>query len=259
MGSSTTGPSSGTPSLTAHLNEPSQSNPDDDYVPPTGAHLGRERTTLSAEAWDRIDRAVYHEHKRSRLCAKFLPNHRLDPHLTTVQADAVLSSINGSALNLSVAAPSSIAGVSTTNPAQLNIEDTNFLKILEPSVEFVLTQAQITYENSLGSGQNEQGESSPKPKTHHIHSTAVTLAKNATRLLCQLEEQLAFQGLNVMPGNQPGSGSPLLNGYAQLRGTPNDYGLLSAGPFGYANLLPPSQVIAVPQSTPTPPSTQAGY
>jgi hypothetical protein len=229
------GTSATVPPLTSHLSSSPGPEEEDDYTPPTGAHLGRDRSSLSPEAWDRIDRAVHFEQKRSRLIAKFLPVHKVEPHVTTVQADVVLNTINGQPLNTSPASSTAVLAnplISKANPAQLNIDDTVYLKILEPSVEFVLTHAQMDQENRISEGTPAAAGSAPKTGKGNSHSTAVTLAANATRVVCQLEDQLAFWGLNAS------ALAPLLaNGYAQLRGAPSDYGLLSCGPAGDSNNL----------------------
>jgi hypothetical protein len=258
MSSSTTVPSSAVPSLTAHLNSSSSPEEEDDYTPPSGAHLGRDRSSLSPEAWERIDRAVHFEQKRSRLVAKYLPVHKVEPHVTTVQADVVLNTINGQPLSTSPASAIGVARanplISPTNPAQLNIDDTVFLKVLEPSVEHVLTHAQMDQENRISEAASAGKGTEPKPGKLRSHSTAVTLSLNATRLVCHLEDQLAFQGLNAS------TSAPLIaNGYAQLRGTSSDYGLLSCGPANDPNNFDPSQVVAVPQTAPTAPDTRAQW
>jgi hypothetical protein len=50
--------------------------------------------------WERVDRAVYLESKRTRLCAKFLPPHHVDPHVTSVPSDVVSGAIGGSPFSL---------------------------------------------------------------------------------------------------------------------------------------------------------------
>jgi hypothetical protein len=86
------------PPLTAHLTTAPHFGMG--AMPEKGIHLGRERVKWTEEVWDRIDRAVHHEFKRTSISARFLPHHRVDPHVTTVPADTILDKINGNPLNV---------------------------------------------------------------------------------------------------------------------------------------------------------------
>ncbi len=109
--------------------------------------------------WDRIDRAVHHECKRTEVASKFLPLHGpVDPNQTTVPSDTIIVSerANGERSN------------------KLQIDEAETTKLIELVVEFVLTQQQMEAEEELG--------------------TAVTLATRAANLLCQASDVVIFQG-----------------------------------------------------------------
>src|ERR1700722_3655104 len=80
--------------LTAHLTSPGHSSAP--HSPPKGVHLGREHIKWSPKVWERIDRAVHHEMSRTRVATRFLPQYRVDPHVTPVPAETVLAGLNTS-------------------------------------------------------------------------------------------------------------------------------------------------------------------
>ena len=248
MGSTTTAP----PPLTAHLTTP----PQHATVPHPGQHginLGRDKVNWTPEVWERIDRAVAHEVHRTRVAGKFLPHHRVDPHVTYVPADVVLTSIGGQPF-AGAAAIVAAAG----NPTVLNIDDTATTRIVETWVEFSLTPQQVEQENKLHAAHGEhEGEHTTHPEhaeqphaSHHKHhgfSSAVTLATRAANSLVQGEDTILFQGSNATQTSVLFTSSLINDRVAP----PYDYGLLSIGPG-----IPAVQVVAVP-SFPPPTSTYA--
>jgi len=75
-----------------------------------------------------------------------LPHHRVDPHVTTVPADQVLSSIGGAPFTGVVGLAVPVVGATTP---VLNIDDTATTRIAEIWVEFSMTPQQVEQENKL--------------------------------------------------------------------------------------------------------------
>jgi hypothetical protein len=168
--------------LTSHIGSVPDLDSDDDFAPPAGIDLGRERSGLPQEVWERVDRAVHRQSKRARLCAKFLPQHRVPPHTLSVPADIVLGSLNGSPLNLS---PLSQSPVNTPIvPAVLNTAPGPTIPIFDLSIQFALTHSQMEEEKKMAaSGDAQTNDASSSYKTYR-HSTLVNLAVRATVPLC---------------------------------------------------------------------------
>jgi uncharacterized linocin/CFP29 family protein len=259
MGSTTTAPGP----LTAHLASVIPS--DASHTPQMGIHLGRERVKWSQEVWDRIDRAVHHEFQRTCVAARFLPHHRVDPHITTVAQDQILSSINGAPFSLA-AILANPDGKTTPLP---NIDEAATTRLIEIWVEFSLTPQQVEHENTFKSIHHKpQGEHTPEhqaPEHHspvqthpthlshhkqHAYSTAVTLATRAANILSQAQDSILFQGQIAT------SGPFITSNIVSNRGVPGDFGLLAVGPTPQTN-LPSAQVVAVPSFPPVPPGTFA--
>ena len=261
MGSTTTAPA---PPLTAHLTATPRSGMA--AMPEKGIHLGRERVKWSEEVWDRIDRAVHHEFQRTSVSARFLPHHRVDPHVTTVPADTILDRINGQPLNVPAILLARAVPPAPPNPLLLNIDEAATTRLVEIWVEFSLTPQQVEQESKFkhvvlshtdqsahtgapgysdhqaGPGHNEHlsPQGHPRQHKHHPRSTAVTLATRAANVLSQAVDSVVFQG-------QIATAGPLVNsGLVGNRGNPVDFGLLCVGPAGPQN-LPAGQVVAVPQ------------
>jgi uncharacterized linocin/CFP29 family protein len=259
MASPTTAP------LTAHLASVPPSDPA--HPPQKGIHLGRERVKWSAEVWERIDRAVHHEFQRTRVAARFLPHHRVDPHITTVPQDQILSAING--------APFSLAAILGAPPPQTpplpNIDEAATTRLIEIWVEFSLTPQQVEHENAFKSEHHKPMDehapehhaseshspehhspehTHPSHHKHHAYSTAVTLATRAANILSQAQDSILFQGQIATSG--PFITSNIVNN----RGIPSDYGLLCVGPTPQTN-LPSTQVVSVPSFPPAPPAAFA--
>lgn len=256
------------PPLTAHLTASGtaqQGTPGTTYTPPSGLHLGREHLKWGPEIWERIDRAVHHEAMRTRVGARFLPHHRVDPHVTTVPADTVLASLGGTtpfsnpvAGAVAFAAGAGGAAAAPVNPPAtpplLNIDEGAFIRVVEIWTEFSLTAAQVQKESELSATAPEPHgvvSTGPDKHEHHPASTAVTLARRATNTLCLAQDTVLFQGADAFAGLQgvaavPGNtlpGSPLFQSETVLyRGIPVDTGLLSIG--GTTPLLS-SQVLPV--------------
>jgi hypothetical protein len=265
MGSTTTAPA---PPLTAHLT--STPHFAGSPMPEKGVHLGRERVKWNPEVWERIDRAVHHEFLRTSVVRRILPHHRVDPHITTVPADTILSSINGPTFSLAAilaaAPPIAVVGAASTGPLP-NIDEAATTRLIEISVDFSLTAPQVEQENKFKAmhpdhpddhshaghdehpGGHPSGEHSGEHEHHHHHhkhhaySTAVTLATRAANILTQAQDAVLFQGQIATSG--PFFTSNLVNN----RGVPGDFGLLSVGPTPQTN-LPSVQVVPVPSSGP---------
>jgi uncharacterized linocin/CFP29 family protein len=272
MDLTTTAPGTAPGPLTAHLTTAAHSggsHASKSYTPPKGIHLGRERVKWTEEVWERIDRAVNYEFQRTRVAARFLPHHRVDPHTTTVPQDQILSTING-AQPFSLAAI--LAGPTPSTPPLANIDEAASTKLVEIWVEFSLTAQQVEQENQFKSVLHEQSDGHdhsshqkhpddhdhPGHHKHHSYSTAVTLATRAANILSQAQDAILFQGQAATGGPGPlGTQTPppgpfFASEIVQNRGVPGDYGLLSVGPSAQNLNLPAAQVVAVPSFPPTP-------
>jgi len=229
----------------------------------------------SEEVWERIDHAVHREFLRTSVAEKFLPHHRVDPHITTLPADTILSSINGPPLSIGgilAAAPARVGvGAAGPPPLLLNIDEAATTRLVEIWVEFSLTPQQVEQESKFkdavhddhsdqathlaahgfleehsGSGQHEHASQHGHSghRMHHAQSTAVTLATRAANILSQAMDAILFQG-------QIATAGPLVtSGLVGNRGVPGDYGLLCVGPTPNSN-LPPNQVVAVATTAPS--------
>jgi uncharacterized linocin/CFP29 family protein len=187
---------------------------------------GRSKIPWSKDVWDRIDQAVEHEVKRTRVCARFLPKRPVPPKTTSVPTDAY-----------SASAP--------PNPV-LTVDEGATTRLCEYYVEFELTPQQVDQEEAdfkqLG------------------HSTAVTLATKAANTLAQAEDLIILQGQNATSTTAlaavgavvPIVGSTLFSqGYVlTLNNTsPSDTGLLD---FPIGKNVPPGAGDQVP-TNPVPP------
>lgn len=110
---------------------------------------GREALSWAPELWSRIDQAVFAEVDRVGIGLKILPLQGPFADATTVAADVV--------------------DVDT-----MTVPDGAVVPLVELSVEFRLSEAQVEAEADLG--------------------TAVTLASRAASLIAQAEDQLVFRG-----------------------------------------------------------------
>jgi hypothetical protein len=232
---------SGTPApLTAHLSSAMSSDDDKSYTPPTGPHLGRERVKWDADVWERIDRAVNFEYRRTRVASKFLPIHRVGPHVTTVPADTLLAYVDGPPFSYASLLASQPPGSNKT-PLP-NIDESATTRLYELWVEFSLTPAQVMHENTFAADNPAQ----PDPSAPLIrYSTGATLAARAANILAMAVDSF------VMTGQIAASGPLVKSDLIGIRGAPTDYGLLSVGPpdgptaNNLSPNLPPSQVVAV--------------
>lgn len=265
------------PPLTAHLTHPAPTAPQPGHH---GINLGRDKVNWSHEVWERIDRAVTHEVRRTRVAARFLPHYRVAPSVTYVAADVVLSSLAGPPFTGSL--PPLTPGAT---PPLLNIDDTATTRIIETWVEFSLTPQQVEQESKLAaghhmthpaahptarqatehesahgsnSGHDGHGKEHAGHHSHHHHhhgfSSAVTLATRAANTLCEAEDTVLFQGSNAINTSALFS-SQLVNDRVT---PPFDFGLLVIGPTAGQN-LPAGQVISVPQVGPSPLGPFASY
>jgi uncharacterized linocin/CFP29 family protein len=165
---------------------------------------GRSKIPWSKDVWDRIDRAVELEVKRTRVTARFLPRKPVPPKTTSVPTDSYTFNTS--------------AGL----PPILTVDEGATTRLNEYYVEFELTAQQVDQEegdfNQLG------------------HSTAVTLATKAANTLAQAEDLIVFQGQNAISGASLFTGDFVL----VLNGTtPADTGLLNFPIGGIAPGLGP--------------------
>jgi uncharacterized linocin/CFP29 family protein len=124
-------------------------------------HDGRKKLPWGPEVWDRIDKAVEMEMKRTRIGMRFLPVRRVTPKTLTVPTDAYTS----------------VAGV-------LQVDEGAATRVITLASSFQLTAQQIAQE---AANTKELG-----------HSTAVTLATRAANTLAQAEDMVIFQGQNAL-------------------------------------------------------------
>jgi uncharacterized linocin/CFP29 family protein len=110
---------------------------------------GRDALAWPPELWSGIDQAVHAEVDRTGIAGKVLPLRGPMPDATTVPADVI-------------------------DEETMTVPDDAVLPVVELSVEFALTEAQVDAEASLRTG--------------------VTLATRAANLLAQAEDLLVFQG-----------------------------------------------------------------
>jgi len=184
---------------------------------------GRGKIPWSKDVWERIDKAVELEMKRTRIGARFLPKRMVPPKTTSVPTDSYTSSIGPGGTPV------------------LSVDEGATTRINEYYVEFELTPQQVDQEEgdfkTLG------------------HSTAVTLATKAANTLAQAEDLIVFQGVNAINGAAPFVNSVVLN-----QGSLADTGLLDQAlippparggivvvraPGGAGPLSPPVTVIPV--------------
>ena len=149
---------------------------------------GRTKIPWSKDVWERIDKAVELEMKRTRIGARFLPKRNVPPKTTSVPTDSYTTT----------AGPNPVLTVDEGATTRLN----------EYYVEFELTPQQVD---------QEEGDFKQLG-----HSTAVTLATKAANTLAQAEDLIIFQGVNAINHANPFTSSLVLN-----QGSPSDTGLLN--------------------------------
>ena len=253
------------PPLTAHLtagaaHTDAKSPLSDHHVDFQTINLGREKVHWSPEVWKRIDHAVAHETHRASVGPKVLPHFRTQHHITNVEADVVVQNLQPNAPRF---IPPQVALALGAAPPLLNVQEAQQLPLIELSVTFALSQAQLRKESELRTGPEtpqHDGHHAPSlhdaqaghpgqahdARHHHHHpsSTAVMLARRATNVLCLARDTLIFQGTNALPpaGGAAG-GLPLFTSQlVSVRGAPTDAGLTG---IGGAAPLPLTQVIPV--------------
>jgi len=148
-------------------------------------------------------------------------------------------------------------------PPILNVYEGANIPLIELSVEFAMSQAQVHKENERPKGGPEHpvlhapepghpgGPSHNGHHEHHATSTAVMLARRAANVLALARDAVVFLGANAF-ANGPGGGPGMpffitgINQAVQNRGIPLDTGLTGiGGPF------PVNQAVAV-QPVPLP-------
>jgi hypothetical protein len=218
------------PTLTAHLTSgPTTPEPTSDapHINPEEIHLSRDQVPWRPDVWERIDRAVAHEVRRTRKCTRFMPQLRVAHHFTNVEQDVVLQNlIPGSAPFI----PPRQALAANATPPTLNVYEGAYLSIIELSVQWALTHAQVKKENE----QHQEAQSAPDvhpgladPSKHH--STAVLLARRVANTMCLGVDGLIWLGSNAFPAAGAG-GIPLFSSQTVLfNGVPADTGLTCIG------------------------------
>ena len=172
-------------------------------------HEGRKKLPWGPEVWERIDKAVEMEMKRTRIGTRFLPVRRVTPKTLTVPTDAYTSP----------------GGV-------FQVDEGAATRVITLASSFQMTAQQIAQE---AANIKELG-----------HSTAVTLATRAANVLAQGEDTVIFQGANALgtplfavPGGLiTMQGTPSDTGLLNL-----PVGAAAAGP-----LAPPVVVLPVPRA-----------
>ncbi len=231
MGSATTAP----PPLTAHLtSEPPPSGTS--HINPDEIHLSREQVPWRPEVWARIDRAVAHEVYRTRKATKFMPELRVGHHVTNVEQDIVLQNLTpNSAPFVPPRAPLAPGATAPT----LNVYEAANLVIIEFSVKWALSHAQVKKENDRLSmapephempGAPDANHKTPGHHQHHPSSTAVMLARRTANTLCLGVDALVWLGLNAFPVAGGAPGIPIFSSQTVLfNGVPVDAGLTCIG------------------------------
>ncbi len=261
----TTAPSAPAP-LTAHLTSTSAppSATAGHHVDHDSINLGREKVHWGPEVWKRIDEAVAHEAHRASVAPKILPHYKVHHHITNIEADMVLQNLTPGAGPY--APPRAGAGAPATPPL-LNVAEAAQLPIIELSVTFALSQAQMKKESEQKGGSpahhstpesheghpahgGHPGHGGHPHHKHHPSSTAVMLARRAANILCLARDAVVFLGANALPA-AGGGGLPLfVSQTVTARGAPTDNGITC---IGGASNLPGAQVLPV-----TPINTPAG-
>src|SRR5215467_1669299 len=239
--------------LTAHLTSQPPTSVDH-HVNHEEIHLSRAQVPWSPEVWARIDRAVAHEVRRTRK-ATFIPQRRVGHHVTNVEQDVVLQNLNpGSPVFVPPRAAIVVVGAPT--PPTLNIYEGANLTVIELSVKWALSHAQVKKEGELHQGMHggpeahtEQPAHPEHPRNpehpghaehsghheHHPSSTAVLLARRTANTLCLGVDALVWLGSNAFPAPAAGGapavpGIPLFSSLTVLfNGIPADTGLTCIG------------------------------
>jgi|GEM_PF-1662356 len=173
----------------------------------------RNQLPWDEEIWNKLDRAVHDECKRTKIAAKFLPIHvPPSPNQLTIPSDTVI--------------------VDGRGDQKLSVDEVAINPLLELVVEFKLTVQQVEREAELG--------------------TAVTLATRAANLISQGEDIAIFQGdAAVGTGRRPGNPQhPLFReNKVIVKSGSAGIGLLNAPEADGSN--PTIQIVTVPTLDPT--------
>ncbi|MGO9863748.1 MAG: encapsulin [Terriglobales bacterium] len=171
-------------------------------------HEGRKKLPWGPEVWQRIDKAVEMEMKRTRTGTRFLQVRRVTPKTLTVPTDAYTS----------------VGGV-------FQVDEGAATRVVTLACSFQMTAQQIAQE---AASTKELG-----------NSTAVTLATRAANALAQAEDTLIFQGANALGTPLFAAGGPIIiQGTPADTGLLNlPLGAAAAGP-----LVPPVAVLPVPRA-----------
>jgi hypothetical protein len=210
------------PPLTAYLTSQPPA-PEAPHIHPEEIHLGRDQVPLHPEVWERIDRAVADEVRRTRLATRFLPQRRVGHHITNVEQDAVLQNLTTGSPPF---APPALALVAGPTPPTLNIYEGANLTVIQLSVRTALTKPQVRKENE----RLQEMPSSPNGHPEYHSSTAVLLHRRAANILCLGVDALVWLGSNAFPAAGGAGGLPIFSSQTVLsNGIPGDTGITCIG------------------------------
>ena len=211
------------PPLTAHLAS----------YPPTSAaphvnidqiHLARDQVPLRPEVWAQVDRAVAYEVSRARKATRILPQHRVAHHLTNVEQDVVLQNLSPGA---PVFVPPTAALAANGTAPTLNVYEGATLTVIELSMKFALSHAQVRKENERVQGMNGAQDANPE---YLPSSTFIMLARRVANTLCVGTDAFWLLGSNAFPVTGGAPGIPLFSSLTVLfNGVPADTGLTCIG------------------------------
>ena len=223
-------------------------------------HLSRDQVPFRPEVWARIDRAVAHEVRRTRKATKFMPQLRVGHHVTNVEQDVVLQNLNPGAPPF---VPPTAALAAGATPPTLNVYEGANLTVIELSMKWALTHAQVQKENERHQemhGAPEVHPEQPGHPEHHSSSTAVLLARRTANTLCLGVDAAVWLGSNAFPAPAAGGaaavpGIPLFSSQTVLfNGIPADAGLTCIGgpntPLEVLQVQPSNAVAAGPKVQP---------
>jgi hypothetical protein len=185
-------------------------------------HLARDQVPWRPEVWERIDRAVADEVRRTRLATRFLPQRRVSHHITNVEQDVVLQNLNPGSPAF---APPIAALAAGATPPTLNIPEGANLTVIQTYAKTALSKAQVRKENEL---QEMSGSPNDHPEYHS--STAVLLHRRAANVLCLGVDALVWLGSNAFPAAGGAGGIPIFSSQTVLsNGIPSDTGITCIG------------------------------
>jgi hypothetical protein len=257
----TSGASAAPPPLTAHMTGAQSHSPPAPHVNHDEAHLSRSQVPWGPEVWASIDRAVLHEVHRTRKATKVMPQLRVGHHVTNVEQDVVLQTLGPGAVPF---APPRLPLAVGATPPTLNVYEGANLAVIEFSIKWALTHAQVKKESERHREMHAAApaaahhEHSDHHTHHHMHypsSTAVMLARRAAMTLCLGMDAAAWLGANAFPVAGGAPGLPLFSSQTVIfNGVPADNGLTCVGgpnaPLEVLTVQPVNALPVPPANTP---------